>query len=234
MEYEVGGAMGMQPRDAAGSFGYGATLGLTYQAPENITLAVAYETKSDFQDFEWDIPAHTFMGFPIPGGTEKLAFDQPDALTVGAAFRPMTPLLVAVDVQWIRWSRTNGESQPAFTTDPNLTGAMPWNLDWSDQMVLKIGAQYDVTKQLQVRAGYNYGENPLDPNRAFENIAFPALAEHHFTLGGGYTFGAFTVAAAFMYSPEASIGGSNFDQGIVGYETRMSQMSFDLGATWKF
>ena len=128
MEYEVLDALGVSPRDAAGSFGYGATVGLVFRAPENITLGAAYETRSQFQDFEFDIPAHqqvnpqTGQPVPIPGGTEKLAFDQPDALTVGLSFRPAAPLLCAVDVQWIRWSRTNGENQPAFTTDPNLTG----------------------------------------------------------------------------------------------------------------
>lgn len=238
MEYDVGEAMGMPPRDTAGSFGYGATLGLTFRAPEGVTFGVAYETKSWFQDFEFDVPAHTVqtpMGpFPVPGGTEALDFDQPDVLTIGAAFRPIAPLLVAVDAQLIRWSRSNGENLPAFTSNPMLTGAQTWNMDWSDQFVVKLGAQYDVTKEIKVRAGYNWGESPLNPDRAFENIAFPAIAEHHFALGGGYEFGAFTVNAGVYYSPEVKTAGSNASQGIVAYETRMSQVAFDLGAVWKF
>lgn len=244
MEYAVGGAMGMPPRDAAGAFGYGATLGLTYRAPENVTLGVAYETKSSFQDFEFDVPAHDlvvgFDGggnpivFPIPGGTEKLDFDQPDVLTVGAAFRPVEPLLVATDVQWIRWSRTNGDGLPVFASDPMTTGAQTWSMGWSDQFVFKVGAAFDVSKQLQVRAGYNYGKSPLDAGRAFENIAFPAIAEHHFTLGGGYALGTVTLNAAVVYSPEAKLAGSNPDQFIASYETKMSQLAFDLGASWKF
>lgn len=235
MEYDVGAGMGMPPRDAAGAFGLGATLGVTYQAPEGVALALAYESKSYFQDFEFDIPAHTLQGvFPIPGGTEKLDFDQPDILTLGAAFRPVKPLLVAADVQWIRWTRTNGQNLPVFDTDPAVTGAQTWNLDWSDQLVLKIGGQLDVTSALKVRAGYNWGANPLHAERAFENVAFPAISEHHFTVGAGYDVGKLTVNASVMYSPEATLSGSNPAQGILAYETKMSQLSFDLGAAWKF
>ncbi len=244
MKYGVADAMGMQPRDTAGSFGYGATVGLTFKAPENVTLGLAYETKSEFQDFEFDIAAHQLLvGFdgggapifaPIPGGTEKLAFDQPDVATLGAAFHPVAPLLVAVDLQWIRWSTTNGKDLPQFETDPMLTGAQTWNMNWSDQIVFKVGAQLELSKELRVRAGYNYGSNPLSSDRAFENIAFPAVATHHFTVGAGYSLGSITVNAAAVYAPETSISGSNAQQKIAAYETSVSQLAFDLGASWKF
>ncbi len=244
MEYAVAGGMGMEPRDASGSLGYGATFGLTYVTEEGPTLALVYETKSEFQDFTFDIPPHDLVvGFdglgnpiiaPIPGGAESLAFDQPSVLTLGISFRPMPALLVAADAQWIDWTETNGKNEPAFTSNPMMTGGMPWNLDWSDQIVLKIGAQYDVSDVLEVRAGYNWGGNPLKKDRAFENIAFPAIAVHHFTLGAGYQFGAITVNAAAVWSPESTLSGSNGAQNISAYETRMSQLAFDLGAAWKF
>ncbi|HEX9051920.1 MAG TPA: outer membrane protein transport protein [Anaeromyxobacter sp.] len=244
MQYAVMGNMMMPPRDTAGSFGYGATLGLRWTTNEKVTLAAVYETKSRFQDFEWNIPAHDqVVGFdgsgnPIvmhfPGGKEKLSFDQPDVATVGAAFRPVDPLLVAFDLEWIRWSQSNGKGMPEFTSDLSQTGGMAWDMSWSDQLVFKLGAQYDVTKAFQVRAGYNYGQSPLQADRAFENIAFPAIAKHHITVGAGYAFGAVAVNASAMYSPEATLGGSNRSQYIGSYETKMSQLAFDLGATWKF
>ncbi len=222
MKYDVMGAAGVAPRDTAYSYGYGATLGVSYQAPEGVNLSAAYETKSTFQDFE----------FNLPTGTEKMKFDQPDVASAGVAFRPIQPLLIAADLQWIRWSTTNGKNQPELTQ--KAADSMPFNMSWSDQTVLKIGAQYDVTKQVQVRAGYNYGSDILDATRAFENIAFPAVAKHHYTVGGGYAFGALTVNAAVQYSPEAKLQGSNTDQYITAYQTSMSQLAFDLGASWKF
>jgi long-chain fatty acid transport protein len=228
----------MPDRETTGAMGIGATVGASFAAAEWVTLAVAYESKSVYQSFEFAVAPHTTpRGQAVPGGTEKLDFDQPQAATLGAAFRPVDGLLVAADLQWIDWSNTNGKDLPAFDTEQAATGYMPWNLDWSDQVVFKIGGQYLVpaVKGLAVRAGYNYGASPLSDGRAFENVAFPAIAEHHFTVGGGYDLGALTVNVAAQYSPEVTLQGANaMEQGIAAYEARMSQLVFDLGVAYRF
>jgi long-chain fatty acid transport protein len=144
-------------------------------------------------------------------------------------------------VQWIRWSETNGTNQPAFTTN---TFAIPWNMNWDDQLVYKFGAEYTLPRKVQLRAGYNYGKAPLDRSRAFENIAFPAVAEHHFTAGIGHELkGRASINAAFGWSPKTTLRGSNADlppqmggngQAIQSYEASMSQLSFDMGFAYKF
>jgi len=233
MEYTAAAAAGMLPRDSQGAFGFGGTIGLTFKPVKDLTIGVAYESKSFFGDFEWDIAANNFMGNSFAGGTEKLSFDQPQVATVGASYK-MDALLVAADVEWINWSDTNGKDQPEFTT-ANTTGYMPWNMNWSDQVVVKVGAQFEATKELKIRAGYNYGKMPLDEDRAFENIAFPAVAEHHVTLGAGYDIGGLSVNLAGVWSPEAKISGSNLaEQGIGPYESKMSQVQVDLGVGYKF
>jgi long-chain fatty acid transport protein len=230
-------AAGMPQRETGGAMGIGASVGVTFQATKALTLAAAYESQSYFQEFEFDVPGHTTpFGQPVPGGTEKLAFDQPMVATLCASVRPLEWLLLAADVEWINWSATNGQDLPEFTTPQEDSGYMPWNLDWSDQWVYKIGAQVLVpgVKGLAVRAGYNYGASPLSEDRAFENVAFPAIAEHHFSLGAGYDFGAWSVNVAGQYSPEATLEGSNPGQGIVAYRDTMSQLVFDLGMSYRF
>ncbi|BDG05898.1 OmpP1/FadL family transporter [Anaeromyxobacter oryzae] len=240
MKYEVAGGMGMLPRATQGAFGYGATVGLAYSPVDAVTLGLAYETKSSFQSFEWNIPSHSIFDpgsgtmVTVPGGKEKLDFDQPQMVTLGAAVRPFEMLLVAADVEWIDWSQTNGANKPEFTTNPQVTGAQAWNMSWTDQWVLKVGAEVAATQSLKLRAGYNYGKMPLDKSRAFENIAFPAVAEHHFTAGAGYAFGDLTVNVAAMYVPTAKLSGSNPAQGISAYTTEMSQVAFDLGVAYRF
>ncbi len=225
MAYEVADAMGAPKHESAGAFGYGATLGITYQPVAMVTLGASYETKSLFQEFEFD----------IAGQTQALDFDQPMVATVGAAVRPLEGLLLAADAQWIDWSDTMGKNLPRWSKNP--LGESEWNMNWDDQIVLKLGAEYalPMMKELRVRAGYNYGKAPLDANRAFENIAFPAIAEHHFTVGAGYDLGRVGVNVAAVYSPEASLEGANpAQQGIVAYESRMSQLAFELGAAYRF
>ncbi len=154
----VYGAAGQTKFDNAGSFGYGATVGVTYKPLEIVTLGAAYETKSNFQDFE----------FTVGGQTMKLAFDQPMVATLGAAVRPMAGLLLALDGQWLNWSDVMGKDLPKFTSPP---GAGGFNMNWSDQFVVKVGAEYQFprSKALRVRAGYNYGKTPVDKNSAFES-----------------------------------------------------------------
>jgi long-chain fatty acid transport protein len=216
--------MGGQPEFSnTSSFGYGATAGVTYTPAEFVTIGAAYETRSYFQDFKWRI-----------GGTDyALAFDQPMIATLGAAVRPTQGLLIALDGQWINWSDTMGKNLPKWTKP---SGAGSFDMRWSDQYVVKVGAQYEIPdlKELKVRAGYNYGKTPLDSTNFQANMAFPAVAEHHVTVGAGYDIGKLTVNAAFMYSPEAKISFSAPASGIVSIQSKMSQTAFELGGAYRF
>lgn len=223
MEFSAATSMGQEAHMNAASFGYGATLGLTIKPVEMATIGISYETKSNFQDFEFNTNA----------GKDKLAFDQPQSITGGVAFVPVKDLTIAFEVQWIQWSDTNGKNLPKFSE--NNSNANPWNLNWDDQIVYKVGAQYAINPMFTVRAGFNYGKMPLDKTRAFENIAFPAVSEYHYTAGFGIAFNNnLTLNVGGMYSPEASLKGSNALQGIASYETKMSQYSLDMGIAYMF
>jgi len=228
MEFNAAGGFGQQAHMGASSFGYGATFGLLIKPIDILQIGLAYETKSTFQDFSFNTAA----------GVDKLEFNQPQTATIGLGLKPIDALLIGFDIQWIRWSETNGKNLPSYTQ--NASGAMPWNLDWEDQIVYKFGVQYTVNPILTLRAGYNYGKMPLNKDRAFENIAFPAIAEHHFTAGVGLNLSKH-LALNFggMYSPKATLTGSNAGyppagQAIRSYETSMSQYSIDMGISYVF
>jgi long-chain fatty acid transport protein len=228
MEFNAAKGFDQSPHMGAASFGYGATLGLLIKPVDVLQIGLAYETKSTFQDFK----------FNTGSGTDKIEFNQPQTATVGIGIKPIKDLLIGFDVQWIRWSETNGKDLPKYSA--NNSGAMPWNMDWSDQFVYKVGVQYAVHPMVTLRAGYNYGKMPLNSDRAFENIAFPAVSEHHITAGIGVNLNKqFTLNIGGMYSPTAKLTGSNAGypmagQGISSYETEMSQYSLDMGVTYIF
>ena len=227
MEYDVAGNVGQSRHSTATSFGVGATVGLKAKVNEMLSFGAAYESKTFFQDFSFD----------VAGGTDKLAFDQPQVATIGAAVRPIDLLLVAVDVGWINWSDTMGKNLPKYSQ--NQGGSQAFDMGWQDQWVLKVGAQVTPMKGLDLRAGYDYGAMPLDASRAFENLVFPAVAEHHFTLGAGYAVAdRITVEVTGMYSPEAKISGANAGpppgQMISSYTAKMSQFQFDVGGSYRF
>ena len=223
MEFNVASTMGQLPHMGASSFGYGATVGMLVKPVDFLQIGLAYETKSYFQDFTFNTAA----------GVDKLEFNQPQTATIGLGIKPIKDLVIGFDVQWIRWSETNGQNLPEYKT--NTSSAMPWNMYWSDQFVYKIGVQYAVHPMVTLRAGYNYGKMPLNSDRAFENIVFPAVSEHHITAGIGINFTKqFTLNIGGMYSPVAKISGSNPAQGITSYEAQMSQYSIDMGLTYTF
>ncbi len=223
MEFNTASGFGQQPHMGASSFGYGATVGVLVKPVDFLQIGLAYETKSYFQDFT----------FNTANGVEKLEFNQPQTATIGLGIKPIKDLVIGFDVQWVRWSETNGQNLPEYKTKAGTT--MSWDMDWSNQFVYKVGVQYTVIPMIALRAGYNYGKMPLNSDRAFENIAFPAVSEHHITAGIGINFTKqFTLNIGGMYSPPAKLTGSNPAQGISSYETQMSQYSIDMGLTYTF
>jgi long-chain fatty acid transport protein len=125
---------------------------------------------------------------------------------------------------------------------------MPWNLNWKNQWVYKVGVEFTPVSSLRIRAGWNYAKNPLDPSRAFENIAFPAVAEHNLTAGLGIDLSKnLAINLGGMYAPKTSVSGANanpppgtpgyngpFGQGIASYTTSMSQFGIDAGIAYRF
>lgn len=226
MKYDAASAMGNPLHDTTSSIGYGATVGVKYTPVKVLSLGLSYETKTTFQDFEFNVGAPS---------KDKLKFDQPAVLAGGVAFQAMPQLALGLDVEWINWSATSGKNQPKYTGGPSVGSPLSFNMNWSDQVVLKLGAEFAVTPAWKVRAGYNYGKNPLDKNQAFEALAFPAIAEHHVSLGLGWNATeTLAVNLAGTYSPKSTLSGANMAQGIASYSTSMSQYALDLGLGWKF
>ncbi len=246
MKYDVAGGFGQARHATATALGIGATAGVKIAPTKWVSFGAAYETKGLFQEFSFDIPQRTMQTqagpVTLPAGTDKLSLNQPQSATVGVAVTPTEMLLLAADVQWINWSDTMGKDLPRLSQ--TAPGSMRFNMNWSDQWVLKFGAQLSPTRNLKLRAGYNYGKMPLDPDRAFENLVFPAVSEHHVTAGVGYDISqAWAVSVSGMYALKAKIVGSNAappnpdgsgGQGISAYSTEMSQLEIAAGATYRF
>ncbi len=206
------------------SMGYGFTIGALYLASDFLGIGFAYESKQDFNDFE----------FNTSSGKDKLSFDQPQSATLGFGIIPNDSWLIGFDIMWINWSSTSGKDMPAYSQ--NSSGASAWNLNWDDQIIYKIGAAYRMNDKITLRAGYNYSKNPLDSSRPFENITFPAIAEQHFTFGAEFALSEqLLLNLGLMYSPEVPMTSSNVpNQFINRATTKMSQFSIDTGIGYKF
>ncbi|MFC1576381.1 OmpP1/FadL family transporter [Candidatus Omnitrophota bacterium] len=196
---------------------------------EFLTVGFAYESEQYFNDFSYDLDQ----------GVDKLELNQPQVVSWGIGLEPIKRFRFGFDMEWINWSQVLGHMMPSYSV--NGTNASQWDVDWDDQLVYKLGAEFDVLEdvivdKLTLRVGYNYGQHPLIASRAFENIALPSITEHHITCGFGIDITEnIEFNGAFVYAPPVTFHARNIGtQFINDVQTSTSMYSFDAGLTYKF
>jgi long-chain fatty acid transport protein len=197
------------------------SLGLTYVSPQKVT----HENVLEFQ------------------GLHDLDLESPQQFGLGLSYDfANTGLLLGFDAKWLNWSSAAGYS----------------DFDWDDQWVYALGASFKATSKLNLMAGYNYGENPVKNHNGFDGtvtknvqgtllpayyyetfriIGFPAIVEHHMTLGVSYQFtDSLLLTLGYMHAFENNIkqsGTDVFGQPVT-LESTLSEASYDFGITWRF
>ena len=195
-------------------FGFGVKLGGLYKISDRLSLGAAYTSKMRLTLDGTLVANLSAVGLGKvtyrDASIEGMAL--PQEVDVGFAVRPVPPLLVAVKVAWLDWSGAL-ETSTLRAASPDNPGAppalsLPSTLNWSDQYVFAIGIAYDVTEKLILRAGYNYGSNPVPENSL--NPLLAAITEHHITFGGGYVFSPkWQVSTAVEYAFNNAVTYSN-------------------------
>ncbi|MDD5723635.1 MAG: outer membrane protein transport protein [Syntrophales bacterium] len=224
MGYNAGrtGLFTIEAHDKNSQLGYGFEVGILVKPFDQLSVALSYISKQSFPDFEFNTTV----------GKDKLDFDQPQNVVLGFGYKITPKLRIAADVKWINWDSTMKDG-PQYTQNSSGSGA--WHCNWDDQWVYAIGVEYDLTNMLKLRAGYNYGANPLPTGQAFEAIAFPAIQEDHYTVGLGVAItDKLDLNVGFMYAPEVTMSGANTAQYVASYETSLSEYSFDIGLAYRF
>jgi long-chain fatty acid transport protein len=115
----------------------------------------------------------TLARVPVPSlekGTFKAELPLPANLNTGISFRPIDNLLLAFDWQWVFWSAYK-ELSLDFTDDVVLGYNTSTNQyihssvskkKYHDTFAYRLGAQYTLIDQLDVRLGVYYDESPVD------------------------------------------------------------------------
>jgi len=226
---------------AGTSSGYavGVQLGAIYKMGP-VSLGLSYVTPQQ-------INHERVFDFDGNGTRDDLKLEMPQTLGFGIAFSPfpLQKLLIEGNFKWINWSDAKGYK----------------DFDWRDQYVFSLGAQYKPVPKLSLRAGVNYGRNPVKLHDGFNAASatfvqgvptstfgyeflriagFPALVETHATFGIGYelsdTF-IVNLAYAHAFEKEVSETGKNFGgPGGPGVTlgSKLKEDSFEFGLSWRF
>ena len=146
------------------SYGASLRLGLMYEINDRVTLGATYQTKGWMREFD------DYAGLFADGGD----FDIPQNYGIGIAVKATDKLDIAMDILRIDYGSIN-----AIGNSPNIQ--KPFGADdgpgfgWEDQTIIKIGAAYQYNSALTLRAGYNYGTNPVKKHNGFNGAFGPGV-----------------------------------------------------------
>jgi long-chain fatty acid transport protein len=178
------------------SYGGGLRGGIEWEAMPGLRFGLSGQTKMYMTKFG------KYAGlFAQQGG-----FDVPAAITAGVSYDATPDLTFSFDYQRIFYSGVPSISNAA------TSGAFGANngggFGWSDVNVYKIGAEWQATSQLTLRAGYAYSDNPVGTDDVTLNILAPGVTQHHITAGGSYKMSERNTVDFFgMYVPESTVSG---------------------------
>lgn len=216
------------------NYAFGAQLGGIYKLTDEITVGATYVTPQE-------VTYRDVLGFF--GRSNDLKLAQPQQAGLGISFSPMKGmLLLEADGKWVNWANAKGYD----------------DFDWKDQWVLALGAQFKPTKQLAIRAGYNYANNPVKEHNftaaapattiqgvtmptyyyeTFRIVGFPAIVKQHITVGIGYEISTkFAVNAGYTHGFKETIteNGTNLFGQPTTLQSSLGEDSLEFGITWRF
>lgn len=217
------------------SYGLGARIGWLGQF-DKLKIGLEYTSEVDMQEF--DNYKELFA--------ENGDIDQPANIGVGFSYEFTPKFIGAFDITRTFYSDVRSISNRG----PNIIGpplggeerrlGLPdgMGFGWDDQTVFKIGGEYIHDDSWTFRAGWNYGESPIDEStEIIFNLVAPATTQNHLHLGLTYSFspdlqlsGSFVHAFEYTQYGPTYISNDGSNQG----EASMSQNSLGVSFGMNF
>lgn len=176
-------------KGADDAWGLGVRIGWLGKITDTVTLGAAYASKVYMQKFD------KYRGLFAEQGD----FDIPENYNVGVAWKAAPSLNLALDYQRINYGGvaavSNSSQQLGCTPNPPggpgagsgcLGGSNGIGFGWKSIDVWKLGAEFQASKALTLRAGYSHGDNPIGSRDVTFNILAPGIITDSVTLGMTY------------------------------------------------
>jgi long-chain fatty acid transport protein len=213
------------------STGLGVRLGYQGKLNDQLTVGAAYSPKTKMAKLD------KYAGLFADAGN----FDIPENYSLGVSYQPSSAVLLALDYQRINYSGVPSVGNPSSNLAP-LGAANGPGFGWRDINVWKLGAQWQYSQQLALRAGFNVGQNPVQSRDVSFNILAPGVTTTHLTLGATYALSPNSeLTVAYMRAPKKRVSGSSlfnnlgFGPTVGGTESiSMSQQSLGVQMGWRF
>ncbi len=228
--------------DRAGGLQTSVRAGWWWRANPRLSVGAVYQTKtqSDFKngDMVVNFEGHPLLGQRVGYKADLDGFTFAAQAGLGFAYRASSDWVLALDVKRYFWDDAI-DTITVTATDPDIEGAqpeivLPFVFNWKDQWVYAFGADYRMSDDLTLRAGFNYGENPV-PSETL-NPLFPATTERHLTAGLSWLRGNKLIEFAVERAFNADQVNNNTDPFVnpfgPGSRVSHSQWTTSFGISW--
>ncbi len=168
----------------------------------------------------------------------------PMSLGYGMSYSASDHFKLSLDAEWVNWANAFDKMEIKLTNGDNdnvnkMIGSPAFNIDfplkWKNTFIVKVGGEYDITKQFTLRLGYAYGSNPVPETTIFP--VFPAVVVSHVTIGASYNINEkITLSAAFETALNNKVTASNPSQvqsEFSGSSSQLSTMIGHLSLNWR-
>ncbi len=201
----------------AGGFQWNVRGGLWWRPDPKFSVGLIYQTETESNYTGGDLWVN-YSNFPFINQEVKYEAEM-DGFTfaaqagVGFAFRPSDKWVLALDIKRYLWDdaldtiTVTGKNPELPLPAPFDVVTLPFVFDWKDQWVFAFGGDYRVSERWTVRAGYNYGENPV-PDETMTPL-FPAIVEQHLNAGFSFLKGSLTYDFGIEHAFNNSVTNNN-------------------------
>ena len=198
--YAVGNNLTERGNDT--TWGYGLKLGWMGKVSDTVTLGAAYTSKVKMGKFDKYKDLFAGRGY----------FDMPESFNLGIAIKANPKWTIAADYQRIDYSGIKSVANPSTNGGLTIGGTLGCDtcrgFGWQSVNVFKIGAEYQYSPKLILRAGYNHSDNPIQSRDVTFNIIAPGVIKDHATLGFTYSLSNESeLTMAYMHAFKNSVSG---------------------------
>jgi long-chain fatty acid transport protein len=184
-------------------FGIGAQFGVVYDVNPMTSIGVSYTTPQKFSQYKWNSTnADTTSPNYQHATTLTFNLNGPQILTFGTALKPNKAVRLAIDGRYVDMAHTRGIGESASDS------LIKWRSCWA----FLVGGEFFLNPHTAIRAGFNYLQSPINPDRVAFSLGTPSTFQKHFTVGAGTMVTPhFGFDLGFYMVPKESISGPVLD-----------------------
>jgi long-chain fatty acid transport protein len=188
---------GTERMQGDGSTAYGFQAGLLVIPGNALSIGLAYKSRSRVTiengsvDYEW--PADVAQG-TVPTSTQfATSFTLPDKIHAGVGFRPFAPLMLAGELEYVRWSSID---RLTLSVGSPATKLIDEQQGWRDVLIAHAGVEL-LLGDIALRAGVTLDHSPIPDAQVRPSI--PDGDRTAYSGGIGYAIGeGLTLDVAFQ------------------------------------